>query len=328
MALERIVVKETQFQEHLDDKLLQRWAEGQDVQLDSLNSPLMEVDLSPHGYGKVIIQDESTNPTGTIKDHMALAIRRWYRIFAQAHLKQGYKPNTKVPRISILTAGNAGKSLVNAFKDIMPIKLLVDNKISPALLRELCQLDADIYQADMREPLTSEQIKKLTNNQCGIELTGRHSKFYLSHARMVIGLRPAKVYAPYGSGQLFDNYLDFQIMDTEGTITQREKPASICGAEPEQQNSMADKLTAHCKPFVIYGPQKIQEVQKQKITGDFTGVYGVNEEYIKNAWQRMNELCPAEPSGAAGLALYMQHYDQGLIHQTEKIVVVNTGKGK
>jgi len=328
MALERIVVKETPFQEHLDDKLLQNWAQGQEIQLDSLNSPLMEVDLSPHGYGKVIIQDESTNPTGTIKDHMALAIRRWYRIFAQTNIKKEYKPNTKVPRISILTAGNAGKALAHAFKDIMPIKLLVDKEISPALLRELCQLDADIYQADLSQPLTSEQIKKLTNNQCGIELTGRHSRFYLTHASMILGLKPARLYVPYGSGQIFDNYLDFQVMDEEGTVTQRKQPASICGAEPEQQNSIADKLTANCKPFAVYGPQKIQELQKQKVTGDFTGVYRVNEENILSAWQKMNELCPAEPSGAAGLALYMQHYDQGLIHPTEKIVVVNTGKGK
>jgi hypothetical protein len=34
---------------------------------------------------------------------------------------------------------------------------------------------------------------------------------------------------------------------------------------------------------------------------------------------------PTEPSAAAGLALYMQRYERGLVSPEKKVLIVNTG---
>jgi uncharacterized protein YaaQ len=101
----------------------------------------------------------------------------------------------------------------------------------------------------------------------------------------------------------------------------------IFGAEPKDEKSIADKLTKKYNPFVIFKEPDIVGMKGFRTTGNSTGIYKVNEDRIKQAHSVMNEFCPAEPSAAAGLALYFQRYDAGLVNPRQKIIVVNTGKG-
>ena len=95
--------------------------------------------------------------------------------------------------------------------------MLVDASIPQGRLERLQQLHADIYLADLaRKELTPDEIKKLTNNKHGIDLTSvvmiePQAVLYDWHVYEALNESPDEIYVPYGSGRLFENYLTQQM---------------------------------------------------------------------------------------------------------------------
>lgn len=364
MSLELITAREIKFPRRLTRDLAEKWAD--EIPLypvkDPRNpewkaTPVIVADLTPYGYGKVLIKDEGSsesNPTGTIKDRLARELAKLYGRFARAAMlrtknglgKSGIETVT-IPRFSVITSGNVATAVAHAFEEfgLPPVKVLIDNDTPEDRVRELMRHYADVYVADLSGgELSAADIKRATNNVSGVDITSSvafrpDEVLYDWHAHEVLNLEPDLVFVPYGSGRIFENYLRWQerslTNETEGRRDLRlqapiEKviATSILGAEPRRRfHSKADKLTARYKPFAILRDGEIRDLKAFKFTGRDTGVYRVDERRIDEAYDVMNGFCDAEYSGAAGLGLYMQLFDQGRIDPRAKVIIVNSGRG-
>ncbi|MEA2037538.1 MAG: PLP-dependent lyase/thiolase [Nanoarchaeota archaeon] len=357
--LDRIVLKEIEYPKRMSWRLVEEWA---DIPLLSENdpnnpewipTPVVKADLSKYGYGTVYIKDESnkeSNPTGTIKDRPAWDLATIGRDYARlldlklkAGVLNGNVGSLSVPRLTLMTEGNAGTAIAERFEGhgLPPIKLIVNKNMPEERLNELMKLYADIYMIDLdQKALSPEEIKMFSNNPNGLDLTSvqifePHAVFYDWHVHEVFNEKPDEVYVPYGSGRLFENFLTWQYRNLRNQDPrlkiQLSKLASmdIFGAEPEIRDSVADKLTKSFNPFTILDDNDVSGLITHSFSGDHTGTYKVKEEKIKEAYRILKDLkIEAEPSGAASLALYLQRYEAGQVDPGKKIMVVNTGKGR
>ena len=332
MELESVVIKEMPCPSHLTMEFLECWATmSKPNVLKEPHHYLTIADLTKYGYGEILISDQSKNPTGTIKDYIAADVVNFYRTFALCIEPDTELTSMPVQRASEITAGNTGRSLAVALaaSGMPPPKLLVDKGINPERLAELCKLDADIYATDLsKQRLTPEDVARLTHNQHPLNLQSIRRTCYKDHAMgMLKLLSPDEIYLPYGSGDLFESYLGVLQARANGLLSLLRKSPNVFGAKPQKSDSIADKLAGKFKPISLFSPEEIEELKKGEVLGNATGIYKVREGMIKKAHKIMNEFCPAEPSAAAGLALYLQRHKEGLVNPQERILVVNTGKG-
>src|SRR3989344_885290 len=325
MALDRIVVAERNYPLMLSWELVEQFADGIPAHMHSDRArngwawtitPVVPVDLQQEGFGTVYIKDESQNPTGTIKDRAAWELTALYRDFARAlYLKQKGKGRIEqpVPRLSCITAGNVGRAVSEIYRrfGLPPMKLLVDISVSPERLQILRGLHADIYMADLgrnvfekdddkvKRPYTAQEIKLLTNNVKGIDITSvmalePWAVFYDWHVHEAFNENAAEIYVPYGSGRIWENYLTWQQRTIRNDATGRRDTRlqvsaekviamSILGAEPEVLNSKADKLTKSFNPFALFDDQDARALNALSFTGQHTGVYKVSEAKIAQA---------------------------------------------
>lgn len=202
---------------------------------------------------------------------------------------------------------------------------------------------ANIYLFDLRDRrLTPEDIKRLTENEDGIDITSvrslePHLVFYDWFAHEAFNEDPDEIYVPYGSGRIFENLLAHQERSVRNDTNGRKDPRlkiplsrlvnmNILGAEPEKEDSVADKLTARFKPFRMFDDHDIGAVRSLLFTGENTGVYRVSEERINQAHRLMSREFETGPSASAGLALYLDRFEKGEVNPNKKVLVVNTGK--
>lgn len=361
---ERTVVKTVAFPRFMSPELMDRWGEG--IPAFSEADPrrpewkatrVIEMDLSKKGYGLVYVKDESdrtSNPTGTIKDRPAWELTTLYRDFARGvylkirggTLQKGDLQKQVIPRLSLITAGNEGRAIAECFAkyNLPPPKLIVGSDVKKSILDELKKLRADIYVVDLSQQLSPEKIKALTDNVDGIDITSvrsiePQSIFYDWHVHEVFNESPDQIYAPFGSGRLVENYLTWQERslrnDSEGRKDPRLRVAvnkvismDVFGAEPKVYPSIADKLASPFKPFLIFNDEDMRALVNLSFTGQKTSRQPVSEDYIREAHKIFTEeSIEAEPSAAAGLALYMHRFEQGLVDRRSKVIIVNTGKG-
>ena len=326
-------------------------------------TPVPSLNLGPHGckFGGqdaiVHIKDESANPYGLLKarkHHELWPVQ--YRAFAENLWRQklnGHTESIAMPRLTLITSGNDGIVAAKTSEqyNLPPVKLLLDVNTPRERIEELKKLNhADIYLAPLQvniftgniEPYTPRQIRILTNNTPGHDVTSSrmvspHRDFYDWHWHEIFNENPDEVYGSFGSGEWFANGLTWQ---RETAINGLEKKdvrlrtqpdqvtrVSILAAEPYHiMDSQADKLTGQ-KPFIYYGENDIKGMKTFNFTGKETEVCAVSEKYIKQAYDIMSQHFATEPSAAAGLALYLQRFEAGLIDPRRKILVVNTGRG-
>lgn len=357
--------KELPFQETLDFKLLEEWADGipmfpenDPTAREWAETPVHEIDLSKYGYGKVLVKDESVNPTGTIKDRASWEVTTLYRDFARmmilrhssGEISTAEISQIKVPRFTVITAGNEGRALAQSFQkfNLPPVKIVVDRNMHPNILARLQGLHADIYEVDLSaKELTPEEIRMLSNNKNGTDITSTRLfspevVFYDWHVFESFNQKPNQVFMPFGSGRLSACYLYWQkkiVMDylhgnpidprLSKEIDPREimKIGLLC-AEPASYPSQADKLHGEFKPFLIFKDDDMEAISKFGFSGKGTGIYRISEAEIASAYGILRqEAVACEPSSAAGLALYIQKFKAGKINPAKRVLIINTGRG-
>ena len=353
---DRQIAKEIPYQRKMDKKLAQKFAES--ISLDDVRekgnlewgwkqTPMLSIDLSSLGYGIVHIKDESRNPTGTFKDRAMWEIAKQFKYFGELYPLNGKSaPHAPVPRFSVITSGNVGASLSHLFEKygLPPVKLLVSKSLSKEKLDSLKKMYADIYLVDLGiKQLSAREISLLTNNRGGIDITSAvyfepHAIFYDWLVHEVFNQKPDEIYVPYGSGRLMENFLTWQVRSVKNHFDKTPDPRlqiplgnlvkiGIFGAEPLDANSSADKLTKDFNPFTIFKDNDLSSLVSLHNSGKSTGVYKVKEEFISIAHSILSRHCRTEPSGAAGLALYLQRYEKQKPNPNSKVVIVNTGQG-
>lgn len=361
------VLKEVTSPLFLTNELIEKWGDGIPTYTEAdpnapewKATPLKRLDLSAFHLGdNVYIKDESdrgSNPTGTIKDRPAWELATLYRDYARAvYLKMRAGTIQKsalgtmpIPRLSLITAGNEGRAVAECFAryDLPPPKLIIGTDTKKGVVDALVKLRADVYAVDLTKPLTPEDILHVSHNAGGIDITSTRaiepaSVFYDWHVHEVFNEQPDEIYVPYGSGRLMENYLVWQERtirnDAKGERDKRlDKGVNVkqvigvdvFGAEPATHPSVADKLSAQFKPFLIFRDDDVRALRSLEFTGKDSGTEKVEEGRITEAYEILTRSgIEAEPSAAAGLALYIDRYEKGFVRPGSKSVVVNTGRG-
>ncbi len=374
----REVVQEVPYPEFWSLELAQKWAREipENLETEGHKTPLIKLDLTAEGYGVVFIKNEadrSVNPTGTMKDRIGRSLALEYKANAKWALESRENdhnyaerfPKMRIPRYSMLTAGNAGMALARSCDSLSlpPPKLLLDKHTDKKIIEALKNANADIYIVDLssnpftgrpsiEDPLDPYEILSLTNNTYGVDLTSSNSEqdynphitYYQNLAKQIFTEQPDEIYVPYGSGALFGEILIAQRLNypseaelsqtslKKAKLTQRISTVTILGGEPESLNSIADKLSAPAKPFPTTWERELKFYKTHGETNPNTGVEKLSEEDIISAYELLKSKeqtigIETEPSACAGLALYMKRWKRGKIKPEAKIIVINTGKG-
>lgn len=283
------------------------------------------------GFSNVWLKDESTNPTGTHKARMAWEV-----------LIKAKRYNIK--EVSIISSGSAAAAIqhfFNLFKVSTKLKVLMDNRIKPSIKEALRQMGCEVYETDLsKESLSSKEIKELTNNKEGIDITYReildrfNDNYYDWLSYEVLNENPAYCFVPFGTGDLFVNILIIAEREFNNSIYKHDprflgdiKKISACnfmGATTRDANSRMDKLFSYYLPSLDDYQFYINSLIQNERIGNLSGILDVDENYIEEALDiSKKHSIRCEPSGIAGLALLLQMKDE--LPRDEKILIVNTG---
>jgi hypothetical protein len=283
------------------------------------------------GFTNVWLKDESTNPTGTHKARMAWEV-----------LIKAKRYNIK--EVSIISSGSAAAAIqhfFNLFKVSTKLKVLMDNLIKPSIKEALRQMGCEVYETDLsKESLSSKEIKELTNNKEGIDITYReildrfNDNYYDWLSYEVLNENPSYCFVPFGTGDLFVNILIIAEREFNNRIYRHDprflgdiKKISACnfmGATTRDANSRMDKLFSYYLPSLDDYQFYINSLIQNERIGNLSGILDVDENYIEEALDiSRKHSIRCEPSGIAGLALLLQMKDE--LPRDEKILIVNTG---
>jgi|GEM_PF-805556 len=318
------------------------------------------------GFDKIYLKDESFNPTGTHKDRLAYEIAMHYKEI---------RPRKKLvfqgsPKLSLITSGGAGiaiQSVLTHFNTKLNVlldegikkrELYFDEKlkrkiIGADIINALKNAGSNIFFADFKKKLNSDEICELTDNHDGFDLTFAEDIEYIKEnyydflAYEIINQSPDYIFLPFGSGDLMRGLLS--IIKKEKEFTKPSKRMfvrrkglnniKVYGATTFNPNSKMDKLYSSvfsdnenkviCEKIIDEG-----YVYNKTNPADFdraSGIVGVEEEFVEKAYKVAADFSiNCEPSGIAGLALLMQLKEDGEIDipKDKKILVVNTGRLK
>lgn len=355
-------IKKVEYPPNLEISMLEKWMDTIPVfshndpeQPEWHPSPHIDLNLSGYGYGEVVIKDESANkPLGVFKSRAAWEITSYFRTLADSILhgiKIGKHSIDKIKKqttlkLSLITSGNEGAALAKFFEkyDLPPPNILLDKNISPQIIETLKRLRMNIFLVDLSKKINGQKILRLTKNIGGIDLTSNkviesNLIFYDWLVHEAFNEKPDLIFMPYGSGRLMENFLSWQRRTMQNYDVNKDprlkiEPAdvsqiSILGAEPLMPNSSADKLTAPSKPFVTIDKKDIKDFSKLNFTGSESGINKIEEEFLKEAFAIFEENgIVSEPSGAAGLALYLKLFREKFSNIVgKKVMIINTGRG-
>lgn len=284
------------------------------------------------GFTNVWLKDESTNPTGTHKARMA------WEVLIKAK-------RYKFKEVSIISSGSAAAAIqhfFNLYKVNTKLKVLMDHRIRAQIKESLRKMGCEIYETDLgKQSLTGKEIKELTNNKEGIDITYReildryNDNYYDWLSYEVLNENPSYCLVPFGTGDLFVNILIIAEREFNNRIYRHDPRFSgdinkigkchFIGATTRDENSRMDKLFSYYLPSLNDYQFYINSLIQNDRIGGLSSILDVSEEFIEEALEiAKGQSITCEPSGIAGLALLLQMRDE--IPADEKILIVNTGK--
>ncbi len=292
------------------------------------------------GFSNVWLKDESTNLTGTHKDRMAWEMVLIYRDFLLAKKDGRIK---RIPELSLLSSGSAALAIQTLFKryGLPCLRVLMDSHTNPSTVAQLKQLGCRIFLTDLQRGILNwDDILRLTHNEDGFDITSNEAfdptiRFYDWLSYEIINSNAEYIFVPFGTGQLYENImniikqeLSYQKRDPRFRGSKKKlRMASILGATTMEKNSKATKLYAPFLPYSHYSQQWIKFYRFTGQTGSFSQIYEVKESFIDHALiLAHSQGIACEPSGIAGLALFLQMKNK--IQKNKKILIVNTGMTK
>jgi threonine dehydratase len=285
-------------------------------------------------FNNVWIKDESTNPTGTHKDRMAWEIT----ILSHMH---------KWREVSLITAGSAGIAIqhfFNLFSAPTILKTLVDKHINNDIKEKLEALGARVYEHDLSQGLlSSDEIMAITEIRHGRDLTyvplydEREIVYYDWLSYEIINTQPDYCFVPFGTGDLYNNILNIVEKEFKADKGRLPKDArfsgdlsiiSSChflGATTPDRSSRMDKLFSYYLPNIEERKERLKRLISQGVVGELSDIVEISDALLDEAFDIAHSFqVEAEPSGLAGLALFLQMKDR--IPPDKKVLIINTGK--
>lgn len=282
---------------------------------------------------RIWIKDESTNPTGTHKDRMA-----WEITLIMLDVE------TNISEISLISSGSAAiaiQTFFNLYKVKTILKVLVDKSMSINMINHLEKLGCKIYITDLSlTELKSKDIKKLTDNISGIDITYRENmdirstRYYDWLSYEILNESPDYCFIPFGTGDLYVNILNILLEEIGRTGKKPDsrfrgnldklKNCNFIGATTNNKDSKLDKLFSYFLPYKNEYLRFIDEFIAKGCFGQLTSILNVDESFVQSAYTMAHQKgITCEYSGIAGLALYLQLQDN--IPADRKVLIINTG---
>lgn len=300
--------------------------------------------ISVPGFSNVWLKDESTNPTGTHKDRLA-----WEVVIKYKSLIQGLKYKGYLPQMSIISSGSAAIAIqhfLNLFEIPVKLKVLVDSSLNPNIKKSISEIGCELYETDLSQKLlSSDEIKELTDNQKGFDITYRETldpnqdNYYDWMSYEILKENPEFCFIPFGTGDLFINVLNIVKLEYFNSFIPKHDPrffssidtiknCHFLGATSDRSDTVLDKLYSSFLPSIESFKKYISTLKDEySCVGQRTGFYYVKENFVRTALEiATSQKLIFEPSGMAGLALLLQMKDT--IPKNAKILIVNTGKTK
>lgn len=283
------------------------------------------------GFSDVWLKDESTNPGGTHKARMAWEV-----------LIKAKRYNIK--EISLVSSGSAAiaiQHLFNLYGATTVLKVLVDRRIKPEIKASLEGIGCKVYETDLSaKPLTGKEIKELTDNHTGIDITYREildrysDNYYDWLSYEILNESPSHCFIPFGTGDLFINVLIIAEREYNNRIFKHDprfrgnmnviNKCNFFGATSHNPNTRLDKLFSYYLPSLKDYNDYLNSLIDNARIGASSGILDVEEEFVEEALQLAHDQgISSEPSGIAGLALLLQTRND--IPRDDKILIVNTG---
>lgn len=290
------------------------------------------IPLAVPGFTNVWLKDESTNPTGTHKSRMA-----WEVVIKAKRYN--------IKEISLISSGSAAVAIqhfFNLYRDSTVLKVLVDQRLKPEIKASLRNMGCVVYETDLsQKPLTSAEIKALTENTTGIDITYReildryNDNYYDWLSYEILNENPQHCFIPFGTGDLFVNVLIIAEREFNNRIYKHDprfrgdintiSQCNFYGATTRNANSRLDKLFSYHLPSLKDYYDYIHSLIANHRIGRNSAILELEEEFIEEALVLATDQGIAcEPSGIAGLALLLQNRHD--LAPDSKILIVNTGK--
>lgn len=293
------------------------------------------------------IKDESWNPTGSHKDRWAWEKLLWYRgEIEKALLNHGARKGpVQLRAMSMISSGSAALALQTLLRlhRLPPLRVVMDGtRTDPRVVAKLESIGAVVYPRDLDlEFLDENKVLDATENVGGLEITTRdiatpeHECFYDWLVCEILLLRPAYIFLPFGTGDLFTNIL--ALLANEATAKVRDKRLEelsaddlrgihILGATTDTPQTRMDKLYAKFRPTEAEIDLKRINLIKAGIIGDRSAVIPIKDSWaVKAAKRARDHNIRTELSGIAGLGLFLSLEADLPISPKDVVVIVNTG---
>ena len=198
-----------------------------------------------------------------------------------------------------------------------------------------------VYETDLSaKPLTGKEIKELTDNHSGIDITYREildrysDNYYDWLSYEILNESPSHCFIPFGTGDLFINVLIIAEREYNNRIYKHDprfrgnmnviSKCNFLGATSHNSNTNLDKLFSYYLPSMKDYNDYLHSMMENARIGPQSGILDVEEEFVDEAMAiAKSQGIACEPSGIAGLALLLQLRND--IPRDEKILIVNTG---
>jgi len=283
------------------------------------------------GFSDVWLKDESTNPGGTHKARMA------WEVVIKAKRYQ-------IKEISLISSGSAAiaiQNFFNLFGVSTLLKVLVDHRMKPEIKQSLVDIGCKVYETDLSaKPLTGKEIKDLTDNHTGIDITYREildrysDNYYDWLSYEILNESPSHCFIPFGTGDLFINVLIIAEREYNNRIFKHDprfrgnmnviSKCNFFGATSHNANTRMDKLFSYYLPSMKDYNDYLNSMIENARIGSSSGILDVEEEFLEEAMEiARGQGIRCEASGIAGLALLLQLRND--IPHDDKILIVNTG---
>lgn len=250
------------------------------------------------GLSHLFIKDESVNRFGTWKD------RRSEFIVKKAL-------DNHVKKLCLITSGNAGFSIVQYAKPYgIKTVCVVDKKMKPNIKQLLRKLAYKVIEVDLSKRIFQpEQIIALAReNEREViwDVTNGYEDAYEGLIREIKPLNPDVIICPVGSGEAYVGFYD--------AIKKYKLKAKLIGISPRKNPSLADKLSTRWTPY----ESKIKAIRKSGHR-----IIKLSESEIKRSYKDYHRYLQCEPSSC----IVFSALEKLSLPKTEKVVVINSGKG-
>ena len=292
---------------------------------------------------KILIKDESSNPTGTHKDRMAWEVLLYYKRKLQS-LVNSEKEVLNIPNLSMISSGSSAlaiQALLNKF-GLPPLKVLIKDGFKQSVYSKLSKAGCILYIQDLTiKELKREDVLRITENKSGIEVSFRdaidptHIEYYDWMSYEILNENPSVVIVPFGSGELFTNIMNVNRKEVLLGIGDKRfkgdikilKQCKFFGITTTNPNSKYFKLCSYFFNCIQYNKEQMEMYKRLDICHQDSRVVDITDDNFEKSKVLCDKLnLKTENSSLAGFAFYLENEE--LFKNEDKVLIVNTGQTK